>query len=227
MTNLKKFNNNSKITGEQLRATVEAILKQAKTNKRGFVESVEVQFKIKNYDLRKDKRFSGSVKLPTPARPNMPICVLGDQQHCDEAKAKGYDFRSLDDLKKLAGQPKAIKRFSQKFGAFLASDALIKQIPRVRKLGPGLSKAGKFPAVVTHSDNLTAKMSEIRSTVKFQLRKEVNLGCACGTVGDDADDLCSNINMIINFFISLLKKNWQNIASVHCKSTMGKSHRLY
>jgi large subunit ribosomal protein L10Ae len=31
----------------------------------------------------------------------------------------------------------------------------------------------------------------------------------------------------INFLISLLKKQWQNVGSLHLKSTMGKPQRLY
>jgi len=39
-----------------------------------------------NYDPSKDKRFSGTVKLPTVPRPRMNIAVLGDAKHCEEAK---------------------------------------------------------------------------------------------------------------------------------------------
>lgn len=63
------------------------------------------------------------------------------------------------------------KRFYifQGYDAFLASEALIKQIPRI--LGPGLNKAGKFPSVVAHSEPLITKIEEIRSTIKFQMKK--------------------------------------------------------
>lgn len=50
----------------------------------------------------------------------------------------------LDDLKKLNKDKKLIKKLAKSYDAFLASDALIKQIPRI--LGPGLNKAGKFPS---------------------------------------------------------------------------------
>ena len=45
---------------------------------------------------------------------------------------------SADDLKKLNKNKKLIKKLARKYDAFVASDALIKQIPRL--LGPGLSK---------------------------------------------------------------------------------------
>ena len=45
---------------------------------------------------------------------------------------------SAEDLKKLNKNKKLIKKLARKYDAFLASEALIKQIPRL--LGPGLSK---------------------------------------------------------------------------------------
>lgn len=76
---------------------------------------------------------------------------------------------SADDLKKLNKDKKLIKKLAKGYDAFLASDALIKQIPRI--LGPGLNKAGKFPSVVTHNDSLAQKVEEVRATIKFQMKK--------------------------------------------------------
>ena len=58
---------------------------------------------------------------------------------------------------------------AKKYDAFLASDSLIKQIPRW--LGPGLNKAGKFPTMITHSENLLHKVDEIKATIRFQMKK--------------------------------------------------------
>ena len=66
------------------------------------------------------------------------MCLLGDQQHIDEAKSLGMDAMSADDLKKLNKDKKKVKKLAKSYDAFLASDTLIKQIPRL--LGPGLNK---------------------------------------------------------------------------------------
>lgn len=58
---------------------------------------------------------------------------------------------------------------AKKYDAFLASDSLIKQIPRL--LGPGLSKAGKFPTLVTHGESLVQKVDEVKATIRFQMKK--------------------------------------------------------
>lgn len=116
-------------------------------------------------------------------------------------------------------------QLAKKYDAFLASDALIKQIPRL--LGPGLSKAGKFPTPISHAEDLEKKVTEVKSTIKFQLKKVLCLGVAVGHVQMTDDQLLANIMLSINFLISLLKKNWQNVKSLTIKSTMGKPIRLY
>jgi len=215
----------SKINGETLRKTIEEIVKASQEKKRGFTETVELQIGLKNYDPQKDKRFSGSVKLPNPTKAKFNVCILGDQQHCDEAKKAGFEFMSIEDLKKVNRNKKIVKKMAKKYSAFLASESIIKQIPRL--LGPGLNKAGKFPSLLTHSEDMAAKVKEMRSTIKFQLKKVLCLGVAIGNLGQSVDELMGNLLLTINFLISLLKKGWQNVKSLNVKSTMGKSHRIY
>jgi len=91
--------------------------------KRNFLETVELQIGLKNYDPQRDKRFSGTVKLPSVPRPNMSVCILGDQHDIDRAKHSGIDSMSADDLKKLNKNKKLIKKLARKYDAFLASDS--------------------------------------------------------------------------------------------------------
>jgi len=215
----------SKISRDQLVESVAEMLKKSVEKKRKFRETVELQIALKNYDPQKDKRFSGTVRLKHIPRPKMKVCVLGDQKHCDEATAGQIPCMSQDDLKKLNKDKKLIKKLAKSYDAFIASDALIKLIPRI--LGPGLNKAGKFPTVVTHGERLSDKIDEIRATVKFQMKKVLCLSVAIGHVGMSQDELVSNISLGINFLVSLLKKNWQNVRSLHIKSSMGPPQRVY
>ena len=48
----------------------------------------------------------------------------------------------VEALKKLNKNKKLVKKLAKKYHAFLASEAVIKQIPRL--LGPGLNKAGMY-----------------------------------------------------------------------------------
>ncbi|PIO67995.1 ribosomal protein, L1P family [Teladorsagia circumcincta] len=155
----------------------------------------------------------------------MKVCVFGDQHHLDEANANGIPCMSADDLKKLNKNKKLIKKLAKSYDAFLASESLIKQIPRI--IGPGLNKAGKFPSVVSHGEPLSVKVEEIKATIKFQMKKVLCLSVAVGHVEMTQEELVSNISLSINFLVSLLKKNWQNVRSLNIKSTMGKAQRLY
>lgn len=69
----------------------------------------------------------------------------------------------------IDGDVFAILCVAKKYDAFLASDSLIKQIPRL--LGPGLSKAGKFPTLLPHTDNMVHKVNEVKATIRFQMKK--------------------------------------------------------
>jgi large subunit ribosomal protein L10Ae len=196
-----------------------------KGKKRNFTETVEIQITLKNYDPVRDKRFSGTFKLPTVPRPNLKCCVLGSAAHCEQADRIGLDHMSVEDLKKLNKNKKMVKKLAKRYDFFLASDNMIKQIPRL--LGPGLTKAGKFPTLLAAGDDMQEKVDEIKATIKFQMKKVMCLNVAVGNVEMDAKGICVNTQLASNFLASLLKKQWQNIGQIYIKTTMGPSVQIY
>lgn len=193
--------------------------KITKGKKRNFQETIELQVGLKDYDPQKDKRFNGTIQLKHCPRPNLNICIIGDAKRCEEADSKGYPRMDVEALKNFNKNKKLVKKFAAKYAMFLASESLIKQIPRL--LGPGLNKAGKFPTLLANSEGMEDKMNEMKSNVKFQLKKVLGLGVAVGHVGMSQSELVQNISLSVNFLIGLLKKGWQNINSLVIKSTMG------
>merc|ERR1712140_56182 len=215
-----------KVSKETLFEGVREVLTYSKETKaRKFRETIDLQIGLKNYDPQKDKRFSGTVKLRHIPRRKFKECLLGDQAHIDEAKERNIPAMSADDLKKLNKDKKKVKRLAKSYDAFLCSDTLIKQIPRL--LGPGLNKAGKFPSLITHTDDIDAKVVDLKSTIKFQMKKVLCLNVAVGNVEMTEEELAQNVHLAMNFLVSLLKKHWQNVKSLHIKSSMGKVQRLY
>jgi len=217
----------SKLNVDALAEAVSAILKHSEDKKRGFVETIELQFALKNYDPNKDKRFSGSLRLPIAPKQKFKVAIIGDQKHIDEAKAAGVPAMSQDDLKKLKKDKKLVKKLAKSYNAFLASSSLIRMIPRL--LGPGLNKAGKFPSVLGANDNVLEKVEQQKATIKFQLKskKTLCLGVPVANVSMKEDEINTNVTLAINFFVSLLSKNWQQVKRIYIKSTMGPSHRIY
>lgn len=227
----------SKLNSELLKSSVDNILKysngekikigkeEVKGKKRKFTETIELQVTLKNYDPQRDKRFSGTFKLPVIPREKANCCVLGTQKHCDIADQIGVDRMTVDDLKKFNKNKKLIKNFAKKYDNFLASGSLIKQIPRI--LGPGLTKAGKFPSLLEDNDNLAEKVEVAKATIKFQMKKVMCMSLAVANCSMSEADITLNIQLAVNFLVSLLKKNWQNIKVLYIKSTMGPPMQIF
>jgi len=193
--------------------------------KRNFTETIEVQITLKNYDPQREKRFSGTFRLPTVPRPGLKCCMLGNAAHCEQAERIEVDFRSVEDLKKLNKNKKLVKKLAKKYDFFLASDNMIKQIPRL--LGPGLTKAGKFPTLLSSSEDMQEKIDEVKSTIKFQMKKVMCLNVAVGNIDMSKQEIIVNVQLAANFLASLLKKQWQNIGQMYVKSTMGPPFQIY
>jgi len=70
------------------------------------------------------------------------VCFVNVYYSNLQAEKIGLDYMDVEALKKLNKNKKLVKKLAKKYHAFLASEAVIKQIPRL--LGPGLNKAGKF-----------------------------------------------------------------------------------
>lgn len=52
-------------------------------------------------------------RLKSTPRPKFSVCVLGDQQHCDEAKAVDIPHMDIEALKKLNKNKKLVKKLGE------------------------------------------------------------------------------------------------------------------
>jgi large subunit ribosomal protein L10Ae len=155
------------------------------------------------------------------------VCLIGDDKHCHEAKEAKVPFLTQDDLKKMNKNKKAVKKLAQQYHSFLASASLIRKIPRL--LGPGLNKAGKFPSVLGATENIVTKVEDTKATVKFGLKakKALCMGVAIANVTQKEEDISANINLAVNFLVSLLPKGWQQVKKLYIKSTMGPVQQIF
>ena len=110
----------------------------------------------------------------------------------------------------------------------LAADA------RAVSVSPTKSLLPPIPTPKTTSNNTkidrTSKrkqVNETKASIKFQLKKVLCLGVAIAHVSMTESEIRTNIMYAINFLVSLLKKNWQNVRCLYIKSTMGKPYRIY
>ena len=145
---------NSKINQEFLKKTLAELLATKKERK--FVEAVELQIGLRDYDPEKDKRFTGQIRLPNAPKPRMNIAIIGSAAHCMQAIKEGIPCIDEDGLKKFNKDKKLIKKWAKPYDTLIASESLMKKIPRL--LGNVLVKIGKFPLMMTESENPTEKV---------------------------------------------------------------------
>jgi large subunit ribosomal protein L10Ae len=61
----------SKIPADKLKSCITEMLTSHKARK--FIETIDLQIGLKDYDPNKDKRFQGSVRLPNIPRPKLKV----------------------------------------------------------------------------------------------------------------------------------------------------------
>ena len=77
----------SKVSRDTLYEAVREVLHGNQRKGHKFLERAELQISLKNYSPQKDKHFLGTVRLRSIPCPKFSSCVLGDPQHCAEARA--------------------------------------------------------------------------------------------------------------------------------------------
>ncbi|RWW24136.1 hypothetical protein GW17_00011588, partial [Ensete ventricosum] len=188
----------SKLQSDVLREAISQVVGDSREKKRKFTETVELQIGLKNYDPQKDKRFSGSVKLPHIPRPKMKVCMLGDAQHVEEVKHLGF----------------YVDRYTLMYVLLYVVSVLL-YLTDLWSSSNLICYAGKFPTLVTHQESLESKVNETKAMVKFQLKKVLCMGVAVGNCAMEEKQIFQNVQLSVNFLVSLLKKNWQNVGSYH------------
>jgi len=197
------------IAPETIKASVEQLLHHSKDVKqRKFLETIEIHFGLKNLDPARDKRLAGTVKLPHKPRKNFKCLVLGNEKHNDEGKEMGLDFRTLDDLKKMNKDKRLVKKMGNSYDVILASDSIIRQIPRL--LGPTLNKMGKFPTAVKPTETIQEKYDSMAATIKFAIKLKPGgpmcLSSAVANVSMTPEEINENVTAAVNYGVSLCKK---------------------
>jgi len=218
------------IQPEVLKEAINGMLHHAqKTNKRNFLETVEIHFGLKNFDPARDKRIAGSTELPHAPRQKFACLVLGNEKHIMEAKDLNLDYRSLDDLKKVNRDKKIVKKMGKSYDKILASASIIRQVPRL--LGPQLNRMGKFPLAVRANETIAEKVEGFAKNVKFALKFKAGAPmCLSAPIGHcemSEKDIEENIIAAVNFVLTLMKRGWQNVKKIHIKSSMGPSFTVY
>ena len=213
----------SKISNEQITKGIEDAL--ANRKKRKFVESMDFQVMLRDYDPDKDKRFNSATTLNHNVKSSLKVCLIGTINHVEEAKENGYEGVLVDDLKKFNNEPKLIKKWARRFDCILVSESKNKDVTKM--VGRYITSIGKLPVTIGEKEKVKDKVNELLKTIRFRVKKVPWLAQSFGIDSLTQEDLRQNLTKSVNFLVSLLPKGWQNIKTIHIKSSMGKPIQLY
>merc|ERR1712146_521323 len=95
--NSRKKSKMSKINQDQLKKSIDWCRENRK--QRNFVETVDLQVMLRDYNPDKEKRFNSSVVLPNQAKSVIKVCVIGNVKHIDMCKQAGIPHIDLEGIK--------------------------------------------------------------------------------------------------------------------------------
>jgi large subunit ribosomal protein L10Ae len=143
----------------------------------------------------------------------------------EEAQANEIPYIDVEGLKAFNKDKTKIKKWAKKYDILLASDNVGKQVNKL--LGNVLVKMQRFPINLVEGEKIVSKIDELKKTVKFQSKKVNCMGTSIATVDMTEEEIRQNVTMSINFLVSLMKKGWQNVGTLHLKTSMGKAYTIF
>jgi len=194
---------------------------KSKTEKRKFVQSVELVINLRDIDMKKpESKIQELIELPYPIGKQIKICVIASGELASKAKKAGADLViERSELEALAGDKKRQKSLVKTYESFIAEAPLMPTVGRV--LGAVLGPKGRMPTPVVPTANIADIIEKQRKTVLVRLRGQPLLQCRIGTEDMPDEHIAENIQVIIRRLEPKLKRGLKNIRSMVIKAAMG------
>ncbi len=192
---------------------------------RGFVESVEISFTIKDVDLKvPTNRIQEEVRLPSGRGKPIRIAIFAGGEVATKAKAAGIDIIDPETIEDLGGNRQKARKLAKRYDFFLS------EIPHMgtvgRFLGGVLGPRGKMPRPVPPTLDPAALAGGLKDTAIVRSRDKVTFHTAVGSREQGIEDLTSNAVAIWDRVTGKLERGAGNIRSCYIKTSMGPSIKV-
>lgn len=189
------------------------------------LEPIELIVKFKKCEKQQYKLLTGSVRLNHSPNPRFRACVVGDEQHIQEALANQLDFLDLPALKEVSKIPAVARVIAQKYDAFLVSKPLLSKFNAY--FGYALAGANKAPPYgLAGEQHVMTRIEEAKNTARIR-RKRNDLVVAVGHVAMLPEHLMQNVNRVVTHLTRSLKQNPDVVIHSLCvKSRSGPKVKL-
>ncbi|MFP9059240.1 50S ribosomal protein L1 [Natrialbaceae archaeon A-chndr2] len=187
---------------------------------RNFTETVDLAINLRDLDLNEpSNRVDESVVLPSGTGQETQIVVIAEGETAVRAEEVADEVLSGSDVADLDDDE--AKDLADATDFFIAEEAMMQDIARY--LGTILGPRGKMPDPLSPDDDVVETVNRLKNTVQIRSRDRRTFHTRVGAEDMSAEDIASNIDVIIRRLHADLEKGPQNIDSVFVKTTMGPS----
>ena len=192
---------------------------------RKFVESMDIQFTIKDVDLKNPtNRIKEEVRLPSGRGRDVRIAMFAAGEAATRARDAGIHVITPPEIEELGGNKGRAKKIGNQFDFFLS------EVPHMgligRYLGTVLGPRGKMPRPVPPTLDPAVIATGLKTTVVVKSGDKMTFHTTIGTVGQSQEELFANAMEVYNRVIGRLERGAGNIRSLFIKTTMGPATRV-
>ncbi|MHC3438420.1 50S ribosomal protein L1 [Natrialbaceae archaeon A-gly3] len=189
---------------------------------RNFTETVDLAINLRDLDLDEpSNRVDESVVLPEGTGQETSIVVFAEGETAVRAEEVADKVLDGDELADLGDDDDEAKELADETDFFIAEEAMMQDIGRY--LGTVLGPRGKMPTPLSPDDDVVETVNRMKNTVQVRSRDRRTFHTRVGAEDMDAEEISSNIDVILRRLHADLEKGPQNIDSVYVKTTMGPS----
>jgi large subunit ribosomal protein L1 len=187
---------------------------------RNFRETVDLAINLRDLDLNDpNNRVDESIVLPSGTGQDTRIVVFATGETALRAEDVADDVLSPDELEELGDDTDAAKDLADDTDFFVAEANMMQDIGRY--LGTVLGPRGKMPTPLQPDDDVVEVVNRMKNTVQLRSRDRRTFHTRVGAVDMTADEIASNIGVIIRRLEADLEKGPLNIDGIYVKTTMG------
>ena len=192
---------------------------------RKFVESMDIQFTIKDVDLKNPtNRIKEEVRLPSGRGRDVRIAMFAAGEAATRAREAGIHVITPPEIEELGGNKGRAKKIGNQFDFFLS------EVPHMgligRYLGTVLGPRGKMPRPVPPTLDPAVIATGLKTTVVVKSGDKMTFHTTIGTVGQSQEELFANAMEVYNRVIGRLERGAGNLRSLFIKTKMGPATRV-
>ncbi len=196
-------------------------LSEKNNPKRGFTQSVDLIVTFKDVDMKRgDVKLRELVVLPKVPSKTKKVLVVPSFEQLESAKrAEPNVVLTKEELQKLMGQKRVIKKYAKQNDWFLISPDAMALAGRI--LGPALGPRGKFPTPLPSGTDVTEYITRFKHTTIVKTKDQPHTQIFIGTEDQKPEDLAENANSVLTAIEGKIK-SISIIRAIYVKTTMGK-----